>query len=248
MEKPKLELPSLLQKMKARTQKLGDDLAQACARASRSVSDVQVLVVSKHQSLENIRIAHQLGFRLFGENYLDEALQKQEALSDLPDLQWEMIGHVQSRKAKQVVNAFTRVQSVDSLKLALLLSRFRGPELGTLELLLQMNVSGEESKNGFIAHDEKRWPELLSALAQMEHLPGIKVCGLMTMPPLNTNPGLTRPYFARLRRLSEYIRDAFPGFCGKELSMGTSVDFGVAIEEGATMIRLGEAIFGSRKE
>ncbi len=181
-----------------------------------------------------------------GENYVEEAEPKITELSKHEALQWHMIGHVQSRKARAVCGLFDYLHSLDSMKLADRLNRMAG-EMGIrLPVLLECNVSGEESKSGFPAWQEERWPELNNTLEKVTASANLEVRGLMTMAPFLPEAEMARPYFQRLRRLQAYLRNEFPQENWSELSMGMSADYEVAIEEGATLVRVGTAIMGPR--
>jgi hypothetical protein len=158
-----------------------------------------------------------------------------------------MIGHVQSRKARLVADHFALVHSLDSLKLARRLDRFADEGQHDLPVLLELNVGGEESKSGWDASDDARWEAILPELDEVIELPHLRVQGLMTMPPLEMDPQDSRRYFQRLRSLRDRLAYRFPRADWHELSMGTSSDFQVAVEEGATLVRIGTAILGARK-
>ena len=157
-----------------------------------------------------------------------------------------MIGHIQSRKAKLVSQNFSWIQTLDSIKLANRLNRFAAEIDRKLPVLLECNVSGEQAKFGWPAWDESRWNELCLNLARFVELPNLDIRGLMTMPPLYSDPELARPYFIKLRKLRGFLIERFPGIEWQDLSMGMSADYEVAIQEGATIIRVGTAIMGSR--
>jgi hypothetical protein len=236
----------LTSKIHARYQRILEKIAQASARSRYASETVHVVVVSKSQTMEVVRAAVSAGISVFGENYVDEAVEKIATLAQ-SGVEWHMIGHVQSRKAEQVAKNFSMVHSLENVKLAGRLDRFCTELNLTLPLLLEFNVSGEESKYGFPAWDEKRWPELLPEIERIISLPHLQVSGLMTMPPYFDDSEKARPYFRMLRRLREFLQQRFPQAEWSELSMGTSVDFIAAIEEGATYVRIGEAILGPRR-
>jgi pyridoxal phosphate enzyme (YggS family) len=167
---------------------------------------------------------------------------------EFPNVEWHMIGHCQSRKAGLVAARFDMMHSLDSLKLAGKLSRALQEHQRTLPVLLEMNVSGEENKGGWEAWDEEQWERLIPEIEQILMLETLKIKGLMTMPPLFENPEAVRPYFIRLRRLRDWLAGKLPQISWEELSMGTSADFCVGIEEGATYVRIGTAILGSRSK
>jgi pyridoxal phosphate enzyme (YggS family) len=220
-------------------------IAAAAERAGRDPAEITLVAVTKTQSPTVMRAAYDLGLRHFGENRIEEAEAK---VGDLPgDITWHMIGHIQSRKAKRVIPLFEVVHSVDSVKLARRLHRLSGDVAKTLPIFLECNVSGEESKYGL---DASHWAEdsaqraaLLAAVAEIVALTNLEVQGLMTMAPIVSDPAQTRPVFIRLRQLRDELAAVFPHVHWRHLSMGMSDDFEVAIDEGATMVRLGRAIF-----
>ncbi len=216
----------------------------ACLKSGRFAKSVQLLAVSKKQPVEAIVAAYQNGLRDFAENYAEEAQEKMAILAEYEGINWDMIGHIQSRKAKWVVSGFRRIHSVDSLKLANLLNRLN--EGKPLEVLLEVNVSGEATKAGFNATSSQADQSLLAELIEMSKLERLHIVGLMIMPPLQIDPENNRPYFARARQLADWLNQQQSACRLDQLSMGTSSDFEVAIEEGATIIRLGESIFGPR--
>ena len=204
------------------------------------------MVVTKSHPVAQIAELIELGVQDVGENRVEEALFKQQILADQPHLNWHMIGHVQSRKAADVCGHFSLVHSVDRVKLANRLNR-RAEDLGiVVPVLLQFNVSAEETKSGWQASIPGRWPELLPELEAVLQCSHLAVQGLMTMAPYSTDPEAARPYFARLRELREYFAVRFPQHRWNQLSMGMSGDFEPGIEEGATIVRIGTAILGER--
>jgi pyridoxal phosphate enzyme (YggS family) len=215
----------------------------ACQRSGRTIGQVRLVAVTKGRSLEVIRSAYQAGARDFGENRLEEALPKIEALQDLQEVRWHMIGHVQSRKAQGVIGQFFLIHSVDRLKLARRLDRSAGAAKVRVRSLLECNMSGEASKEGWDLSGPEAWSAAGSELIQVAGLPGLEVLGLMTMAPLVDDPEAVRPVFRRLAELAKQLACSETG-SWTELSMGMTDDFEVAIEEGATMVRIGRAIFG----
>jgi pyridoxal phosphate enzyme (YggS family) len=220
-------------------------IAAAARRVGRDPAEVTLVAVSKTHPLAAIHAAYDLGLRHFGENRVEEAESKVGALP--ADIVWHMIGHVQGRKAKRVVPLFQMVQSVDGAKLATQLDRLSADRGEVLPVLLEVNVSGEASKYGF---DAQRWAEdpsqherLWIDIATIAALPHIKVQGLMTMAPIVADSEQARPVFARLRQLRDDLTAAFPSVTWQHLSMGMTDDFEVAVEEGATLVRVGRAIF-----
>jgi PLP dependent protein len=220
-------------------------IADAAAASGRNPKTVRVVVVSKSQPLEVIQAALEAGITVFGENYVDQALGKIAAINDTA-VEWHMIGHIQSRKAAAVAENFNMVHSLDSIKLAGRLDHICGALNKILPVLLEFNVSGEESKFGFPAWDENHWSDLDPKIKQIMAFDHLHVRGLMTMPPLLDDPENTRPYFHRLNHLREYLAGRFPQAEWQELSMGTSVDYLAAVQEGATLVRIGQAILGPR--
>ncbi len=218
-------------------------MAAAAARVKRDPHEITLMAVTKTVEPERIRQAYEAGLRVFGENRVQEFAEKQEALQELKDAEWHLIGHLQSNKAKKAVEAFQAVDSVDSLRLAEKLNE-AAKQLGrTLPVLLEIKVSDEESKAG-VEMDSPELEELLLGAAKLEHL---QVRGLMTVPPFTENPEGARLYFRTLRDLRDTIAlRRLPKISMDVLSMGMSHDFEVAIEEGSTCVRVGSAIFGSR--
>ncbi|HSK65772.1 MAG TPA: YggS family pyridoxal phosphate-dependent enzyme [Anaerolineales bacterium] len=223
-----------------------DQIAGAASRSGRDPGSVRLVVVTKTHPLEVIRAALQAGVRLFGENYAEEGVMKIQSLPAQSGVEWHMIGHVQSRKARLVADHFALLHSLDSLKLARRLDRFAAEAKRTLPVLLEFNVGGEETKSGWDASDETQWESFLPDLTALAKLSNLRIQGLMTMPPLGTGPEDSRRFFQRLRRLRDHRAARFPQADWHELSMGTSADFEVAVEEGATLVRVGTAIVGAR--
>ncbi|MFN2219848.1 MAG: YggS family pyridoxal phosphate-dependent enzyme [Anaerolineae bacterium] len=220
-------------------------IAAAAERAGRDPAEITLVAVTKTQSPTIIRAAYQLGLRQFGENRVEEAETKQPELPD--DIAWHMIGHIQSRKAGRVVSLFKVVHSVDSIKLAHRLDRACEGRIYPLPVLLECNVSGEEAKYGFAAElweqDDAQRSALWSAVEEIVALPNLVVQGLMTMAPIVADPERARPVFIRLRKLRDALAKDFDRADWCQLSMGMTDDFEVAVEEGATMVRVGRAIF-----
>jgi pyridoxal phosphate enzyme (YggS family) len=233
---------SLTETIRHNLEYVQERMARAAMRSGRTVGDVRLVVVSKAQSLSVVQAAFDAGVRLFGENYPEESLPKIEALQGR-GVFWHMIGHLQSRKIRIVCQSFDMLHSLDRVSLALKLEQALKENGRVLPCLLELNVSGEESKFGF---DVRASADFLKSVAQIVELPHLELRGLMTMPPLMDDPEDVRPYFARLRQWQEILRREFPAVCWDELSMGTSADFEQAIIEGATYVRIGQAILGPR--
>ncbi len=221
-------------------------IQQAAQQVGRSQDAVRLVVVTKTHPVEIIRAALSAGARVLGENYAEDAIPKMGAFAEYPGIQWHMIGHIQSRKTRLICEHFDYVHSLDSLKLARLLDRFSGEYGKRLPVLLECNLSGESTKSGWAAWREEAWYDLMPSFSEVTGLPNIQICGLMTIPPLEANAEEARPHFKKLRRLSEFLRLNLPSAKWEELSRGMSGDFEVAIHEGATWVRIGQAIFGPR--
>ncbi len=223
-------------------------IGEAAARAGRDPAAIKLVAVSKTHGPETVRAAVEAGQLLFGENRIEEAGPKMLRLSDIPGLEWHMVGHVQSRKAREVAGAgFALVHSVDTLRLAERLGPFAAQANRSQDVLLECNVSGEANKFGLAAAEPERWPDLLSIVEHIVRVPGLTVRGLMTMAPQVDQPQKARPYCERLRQLRNFLAERLPGGVGVELSMGMTDDFEAAIEAGATIVRIGRAIFGERQ-
>ncbi|MDD5467503.1 MAG: YggS family pyridoxal phosphate-dependent enzyme [Anaerolineales bacterium] len=221
-------------------------IAQACQRSQREPGAVRLIVVTKGHPVETLRAAIQAGATDLGENYVEEGMAKIAALGGENAPTWHMIGHVQSRKAKAAVENFSWVHSLDSLKLAARMERFAEEYGCKVKALIECNVSGEETKFGFPVFAEDRWEDLLAPFEQLASLRCVEIVGLMTMAPFLPQAEAARPFFHRLARLRDFLRSRIPSVEWRELSMGMSADFEVAIEEGATMVRIGQAILGPR--
>jgi pyridoxal phosphate enzyme (YggS family) len=216
-------------------------IARAAGRAGRRPEEITLVAVSKTHPPERVREAFAAGLRDFGENKVQEAEGKVAALADLraQGLRWHLIGHLQANKARKAAALFDCIHSLDDAGLGLRIEKAAAQSRKTLPLLVQVDLAGEESKFGM---DEQH---LFPALEILRGLKAVQVEGLMVMPPLAEDPEETRPYFRRLRALRDQARERNL-LLGNALSMGMTHDFEVAIEEGATMVRVGTAIFGER--
>ena len=221
-------------------------ISQSAERAGRSGQDVKLVVVTKGHTIETIQMVINAGARRLGENYVEAATPKIERLKSFTGIEWHMIGHIQSRKARVVCEQFDYVHSLDSVKLASRLDRFSREMDSFLPVLLECNVSGEESKYGFPVWRESEWPRFIDEVSEIILMDHLAIHGLMTMAPYFESAEKARPYFQRLKILQNELAKRFPAIDWCELSMGMSGDFQVAIEEGATMVRIGTAIMGSR--
>jgi pyridoxal phosphate enzyme (YggS family) len=215
-------------------------IAAACARSSRSPDEVVLLGASKRQPVELLKRAFDAGLRTFGENRVQEAEQKKSELP--PEIDWHLIGPLQSNKARRAVQVFSTVHSIDRAKIARVLDREAEAAGRTVEVFLQFNLGAEPSKSGFEAHQ-------LGDCCELFALRSLRIRGLMTIPPPTADAESARPWFVQLRSMRDELKErlgshapAFPG----DLSMGMSSDFEVAIEEGATHVRVGTALFGTR--
>jgi len=213
----------------------------ACRAAGRDPGNVRLLPVSKTVDEARLRAAHTIGMREFGENKVQEALAKSEAMADLPGLRWVLIGHLQTNKAKHAARFASEFQALDSLRVAQALDAQLQKHGRALDVLVQVNTSGEASKFGLAPEDVPAFVRELPAF------PALRVRGLMTLALFSEDEARVRPCFVRLRELRERLRQEAPdGISMEELSMGMSGDFELAIAEGATTVRVGTALFGDR--
>lgn len=232
------------------------EVAAAAQRVGRDPDDVHLIAVTKTHPAALVRAAHAAGVVHMGENRVQEAGSKLAALHDLrPALTWHLIGHLQRNKARQAVSLFDMVHSLDSLRLAETLNRYvrDNPRWQgqPMPVLLQLNVSGEATKEGFPivsdSHNDTAWELFCADVAAVLALPHLAVQGLMTIAPYSDDPAASRPFFVRLRRVQEALAARFPTGDWRHLSMGMTNDYPVAVEEGATFVRVGRAIFGERE-
>jgi hypothetical protein len=227
--------------VKERLQQVKNRIADAARACGRDPADVRLVAVSKTVDADRVAQAIEAGADILGENYIQEARDKFNALYDRP-VSWHFIGHLQSNKAKYAVRMFDLIHSVDSHKLAKALDKEAGKNDKVQDILIQVNISREETKSGI---DAAEAVELLTGIGALKN---VRVKGLMTMPPFFDQPEQARPYFRQLARLRDRISEAgIPDVDMKELSMGMTGDFEAAIAEGATLVRIGTAIFGARK-
>lgn len=215
--------------------RINEQIESACVRSGRNSGDVTLIAVTKTHPPEIVKAAYDLGLRDFGENRVQELLKKKEVLdTQVVGACWHLIGQLQSNKAKYIAPFVELVHSIDSLSTAIELSKRADQHQRTIDILVEVNVAAEESKSGIAPESLTKFLDELSQAA-----PALIVKGLMTVAPYNEDPETTRPHFIALRTLAEkhHLR---------ELSMGMSNDFEVAIEEGATMVRVGSSLFGER--
>lgn len=224
----------------ANFQTILERVADACRRTGRNPDDVTILGASKNQPIERLQWAWEAGLRVFGENKVQEALGKMPQLPD--EIEWHLLGPLQSNKVKKVVPAFAAVHSIDRIKIARALDKEAGKLGMTVTGFLEINLAGEESKHGFLPAE---LPDHLDSLAQLDHL---QIVGLMSIPPFESDRDPARIWFRQLRELRDRVcsRQGWHQCAGK-LSMGMSHDYDVAVEEGATHVRIGTGLFGSRE-
>jgi len=225
---------------KKRLENVRDRINQAAFKCGRDPESIHLVAVSKTISANRVREAIMAGVTTLGENYVQEARNKFNVLGTFP-VSWHFIGHLQSNKAKYAVRLFDLIHSVDTHKLAHELNKQANKVNKIQDVLIQINISKEPSKSG---SDIQNAANLIKDIVLLENL---SVKGLMAMPPFFNNPEKARPYFTALRVLRDQIQKVFPGVVLNELSMGMTGDFEVAIEEGATLVRIGTAIFGERR-
>ena len=225
------------------TAHIRERIAAASRRAGRNADEITLMGVSKTFPAERIREAYVAGLRVFGENRVQEFAGKADALPDLCDVEWHLIGHLQTNKAAKAAELFDAVDSVDSARTAERLNAFAEGAGKTLSVLIEINVGGEQAKNG-VAPGSDELEQILQGAPRWGNL---KIGGLMTVPPYTEDPGGSRAYFRQLRQIRDRIAARnLPQIGTAVLSMGMSHDFEVAIEEGATCVRVGTAIFGER--
>lgn len=223
-------------------------IAAAARRAGRNPDEITLMAVSKTFPAERIREAYAAGLRVFGENRVQEFAAKANALRDLPDAEWHLIGHLQTNKAAKAAELFDAVDSVDSVRTAEKLNAFAQSAGKTLSVLIEINVGREKAKSGVaLSSDEPGSDELEQILQGAPRWGNLQIQGLMTVPPYAEDPEASRPYFRQLRQVRDSIAArGLPKIGATVLSMGMSHDFEVAIEEGSTCVRIGTAIFGER--
>lgn len=222
-----------------RLMEIRKDISGAAVRAGRNPDEVRLVAVSKTRPAADVIAAFQAGQIIFGENYVQEFAAK--ALQVPQPVEWHFIGHLQSNKVRQIAGLVSMIHSLDRLSLAEEINRQWGKIGKVCDVLVQVNISGETTKSGMDAENA------LGMVRDIARLPNIRIKGLMTMPPFFDDPEAARPYFAELKRLSDLIEGyGLAGVEMKELSMGMSGDFEAAIREGATLVRIGTAIFGER--
>ena len=224
----------------ANYRKVIDRITEAALKAGRNPQEIKLLAAGKSQSVETVQAAITAGVRLIGENYVQEAESKRQVISEA--VEWSMIGHLQRNKVKAALNTFDLIQSLDSVALAIELDNEGRKSGKTVRTLIEINLGDEQSKSG-IGQDKVQ--ELVKRVSELAHL---QVDGLMAVPPFKENPEEIRPYFCALRELQVELQGwKIPNGSFNELSMGMTHDYPIAIEEGATIVRIGTALFGPRK-
>jgi len=222
--------------------KIRKQIADAAARSGRDPSEIGLLAVSKRVDTQKILEAYRSGQMLFGENYVQEAKEKIEKLDG--KISWHFIGHLQSNKAKLAAGLFNMIETVDHFNIARILNRHAAETGKILDILVQVNLGGEQQKSGVSPLEAEQF------VRDLKQLNNLRVRGLMTMPPYSTDPEQSRPFFRALKRMADRFQES--GYFDSDntvvLSMGMSGDFTIAIEEGATLVRVGTAIFGERTE
>jgi PLP dependent protein len=224
----------------ANYRKVIDRISEAALKAGRNPEEIKLLAAGKSQNVETVQAAITAGVRLIGENYVQEAESKRQVISEA--VEWHMIGHLQRNKVKAALNTFDLIQSLDSVALALELDKEGQRNGKTVRTLIEINLGDEHSKSGI---GQDKVAELVMRVSELSHL---QVEGLMAVPPFKENPEESRPYFCVLRELQMKLQGSkIPNGSFNELSMGMTHDYPIAIEEGATIVRIGTALFGPRK-
>ncbi|MFN2148479.1 MAG: YggS family pyridoxal phosphate-dependent enzyme [Anaerolineales bacterium] len=237
---------SLQEEIQRNLHSVRERMAAAAERAGRVPSEVQLVAISKSQPLEKITAAYECGQRAFGENRVLEGIKKQDQLPEYEDIRWHMVGHIQSRKAEDAALHFDVIHSVDRQKIARRLDQFHAPLETRLPVYLELNVSGETSKGGWDFSQREDWDTMLKQVRPVFELDHLKVVGLMTMAPWVGEEDVLRNTFSTLRTVRDFVQEALDRPLD-QLSMGMTDDFEIAIEEGATVVRIGRAIFGERQ-
>nr|VFK16163.1 MAG: hypothetical protein BECKLFY1418C_GA0070996_102122 [Candidatus Kentron sp. LFY] len=231
-------------------QTIRDRIARAARRTGRGAQDITLVAVSKTKPIEEIIAAYKAGVRHFGENRTEELEEKARALRHLIDLKWHFVGHLQTRQSRVVADFAHFFHAVDGVKIARRLSSQLEEIQRNLPVFIQVNASGEDSKHGLRCENWEVEPfqmeTLFNTIREVATLPNLEILGLMTMAPFHAPEEALRGIFGKMARLSARVQKAFPELAARQLSMGMSGDFEIAIEEGATLVRIGTAIFGTR--
>ncbi len=225
--------------VKENIERIMENIEKACLKSGRNPESVKILGATKDVHPSKIREAFLCGIRIFGENRVKEAMGKIPELKDL-DIEWHMIGNLQRNKVKKALDIFHLIESISSLKLAEEINKEANKRNIVLKGFIEVNIGGEASKSGFFEDELMKNLEIISGFSNLE------ISGLMAIPPFSSNPEESRKYFVKLRNLAEKINSLKTKIFIRELSMGMSNDYTVAVEEGATIVRIGTAIFGER--
>jgi hypothetical protein len=223
-----------------------DRIAKAAKSVGKDPDNIRLVVVTKTHTVDTIQAVIEAGANNLGENYVEEAITKINLLKHNPGIYWHMIGHVQSRKAELVCKYFQFLHSLDSVKLAERISRHTIENTKTIPAWLELNVGGEITKSGWDIWEDDNWVNIIPDFEKIFDLPGIKLLGLMTIPPYSIDPESSRLYYKKLRKFQEFLIKKYDLHDFEGLSMGMSADFEIAIQEGSTCVRVGQAIFGPR--
>ena len=222
-----------------------DQMNSAAIKSGRDPKQVRLVAITKGQPADTVRLAYQLGVRDFGENRVEEGNVKISELADCADIKWHMVGHIQSRKAKLVPGNYQFVHSVDRMKIARALNRYASETDARLPIFIECNASGEATKSGWPIHDRDTWSQTIEEMDELLDFQHLRILGCMTMAPWVQDERILRECFHTLRLFQDEFIMITGADC-KELSMGMTDDFPIAIEEGATVVRIGRAIFGER--
>lgn len=233
------------EEIEKRYQDVAEKIQEAALKVGKNPKDINLVVVTKQKSAVVDKCLAELGLLDMGESYLKEAEFKIELLKEYP-IRWHMIGNIQRGKEREVAHYFDMVHSVDNYEVAERLNQSCKENGKIMPIFLECNVSGESTKSGWDVVNDKEWPIFVEDVKQVLDLDHLKLLGLMTMAPYSTKPEGARPFFRKLKSLLNYVNQKFPQQEINELSMGMSGDFQVAIEEGATYLRIGSAIVGKR--
>lgn len=235
-----------LEELKQRLETIKERIKQSALGSGRNPDDIKLVVVTKGKSAAIIKNLVEVGVSKIGESYLNEALFKQELLNEY-EIDWHMIGSIQQKKIKQIIYNFNTIHSVDRLALATELQKRAQQIPKEISVYLELNVSGENTKHGWPVQDENGINALVQDFREIMDMPALIIKGLMTMAPYSSNPEDSRPYFQKLRIIRDILDGEVPQEGQLGLSMGMSGDFEVAIQEGATILRVGSAIVGDRQ-
>jgi hypothetical protein len=226
---------------------LREEVRRTAEKCGRSPDGIKVVLVTKYQPVERINAAIEAGADQLAENYPELLIPKLPLITNASRIKWHMIGHIQSRKTDLVMDHFDYVHSVHSLKIAQRMQNRGEEKKHILPILLEVNLSGEESKNGYRVAAPQEYETFLTNIREISVMSHLELRGLMVMPPFTESSEDSRKYFSDLRLLLDKVNSEIPGLDLIELSMGTSQDYQVAIEEGATLLRIGTLVFGERK-